>query len=296
MINHVLSQNQKKLLAAVLQELKKSSVKIICPLRGMQHEWVKLCAQNAHYALKQLQQAQDHHLGRLEALQKVLGLEQVPQRLECFDISHTMGEATVASCVVFGVNGPLNSDYRRYNIHNVTPGDDYTAIHQAVLRRYSKLKLSESALPDVVIIDGGKGQLAQAAQVFEELQLPEMTLISIAKGPGRKAGLEKIYQLKRTEPLVLTSDHPALQILQHIRDEAHRFAITGHRQRATKARKTSLLEMIPGIGVQRRRELLRYFGGLQGVQKATIVELEKIPGISKALAQRIYEILHGEQE
>ena len=231
---------------------------------------------------------------RFAALQDALGLDALPQRMECFDISHTGGEATVASCVVFDQSGPLRSDYRRFNIEDITPGDDYAAMRQAVTRRYLRLKKGEAKLPDILFIDGGKGQLAQAEAVLKELQVSGVLLVGVAKGPERNAGLATLFVSGGvSEGVHLSPDSPALQLIQQIRDEAHRFAITGHRGRRAKARNRSALEDIEGIGPARRRTLLRQFGGLQGIARAGVEELARTPGISVELAQRIYDTFHG---
>jgi excinuclease ABC subunit C len=229
---------------------------------------------------------------RLDQLQDALELEQLPARLECFDISHTGGESTVASCVVFDSRGPLKSDYRRYNIEGVAAGDDYGAIHQALRRRYQRIKKGEAPLPDVLFIDGGRGQLAQAEQVMEELQIEGVRLVGVSKGSTRKPGLEKLWLSGRERPLILPAESPALHLIQRIRDEAHRFAIVGHRQRRAKSRKESVLEEIPGLGPKRRQQLLKQFGGLQGIRRAGIEDLRRVPGINQALAQRIYDGFH----
>jgi excinuclease ABC subunit C len=234
-------------------------------------------------------------LHRFEALQDALGLDTPPQRLECFDISHTMGEATVASCVVLDTSGPVKSDYRRFNIEGITPGDDYAAMHQALSRRYTRLKKGEGKLPDILLIDGGKGQVAEAAAVLEELQVSGVGLVGVAKGPDRKPGQEVLIMPGRKAPTVLAADSPALHLIQQIRDEAHRFAITGHRQRRAKARNTSVLEGIAGLGPKRRQQLLKQFGGLQEVARAGVEDLASIPGISKQLAQRVYDVFHAEE-
>jgi excinuclease ABC subunit C len=223
-----------------------------------------------------------------------LELEQMPSRLECFDISHTMGEGTVASCVVFDTEGPRKSDYRRFNIEGITSGDDYAAMHQALSRRYTRIKRGEGAVPDVLFIDGGPGQLREAERVLEELQIEGVTLAAVAKGPTRKPGLEQILLSGRKAPLILAPESPALHLIQQIRDEAHRFAITGHRQRRAKARNTSPLEGIAGMGPKRRQALLKHFGGLQGVKRAGIEDLASVPGVSRDLAQRIYDLFHVE--
>jgi excinuclease ABC subunit C len=231
---------------------------------------------------------------RFEALQDVLELEQLPERLECFDISHTMGEGTVASCVVFDSNGPLKAQYRRFNIDGLAPGDDYGAMYQALTRRYTRLKKGEGAVPDVLFIDGGRGQLREAEKVLEELQVEGVTLVGVAKGPARRPGLEQLFLSGHAVPLILAPDSPALHLVQQIRDEAHRFAITGHRQRRARARRTSVLESVPGLGPKRRQQLLKQFGGLQGITRAGVEDLASIHGISRELAQRIYELFHND--
>ncbi|PXZ64355.1 helix-hairpin-helix domain-containing protein, partial [Pseudomonas aeruginosa] len=225
---------------------------------------------------------------------EALDLAEPPQRLECFDISHSSGEATVASCVVFGPEGPLKSDYRRYNIEGVTAGDDYAAMHQALTRRFSRLKDGEGKMPDILLVDGGKGQLAMAQEVLQELAVAGLILLGVAKGVTRKPGLETLYLNDASHEFTLPADSPALHLIQQIRDEAHRFAITGHRARRGKARRTSTLEDVPGVGPKRRRDLLKYFGGLQELSRASIDELAKAPGISKKLAEQIYAVLHSE--
>jgi excinuclease ABC subunit C len=214
--------------------------------------------------------------------------------MECFDISHTMGEQTVASCVVFDANGPLRSEYRRYNITGITPGDDYAAMAQVLKRRYGKA-LEEKKIPDVIFIDGGKGQLGMAIDVFNSLNVSwdknKPLLIGIAKGADRKAGLETLFFVPEGEGIALPSDSPALHLIQHIRDDSHNHAITGHRQRRAKVRNTSALELIDGVGPKRRQVLLKYMGGLQPLLNASVEEIAKVPGISQALAEKIYNAL-----
>lgn len=261
-------------------------------VRGNRKRLLDMTIENAQHALATYLAGKLHFHQRLESFRDLLKLPNLPQRLECYDISHTMGEATVAACVVFDPEGPLKKAYRRYNITGIKQGDDYAAIRQALTRRFALLKTNEGVLPDVLIIDGGKGQLAAAEEVLEELQVSGLTLIAIAKGPTRKAGEETIFISGSSEPLSLPSDSPALHLIQQIRDEAHRFAITGHRQKRAKARMVSSLESIPGIGSKRRRELLRHFGGFQEIQNASAEELAKVSGISLDLAKRIYDTLH----
>ena len=292
LINHALKDRE--LLERALAAQTGHRVTISHRVRGERARWLALAAANAEHAISRHLANKANTLQRFEALQEVLGLEDRPQRIECFDISHTMGEATVASCVVFDVEGALKSDYRRFNIEGITPGDDYAALHQALLRRYTRLQQGEGKLPDILLIDGGKGQLAQAAHVLEELQIGNIALIGVAKGPERKAGAETLFLSGAKQPFILPSDSSALHLIQQIRDEAHRFAITGHRQRRGKSRSNSPLERIPGLGPKRRRSLLSHLGGMQEVARAGVEELAKVPGISKALAQRIYDELHGD--
>ncbi|MEE1896097.1 excinuclease ABC subunit UvrC [Metapseudomonas otitidis] len=263
-------------------------------VRANRARWQQLAVTNAEQALAARLANRQHMADKFEALGEVLGLAEPPQRLECYDISHSSGEATVASCVVFGPEGALKSDYRRYNIEGVTAGDDYAAMHQALTRRFSKLKDGEGKLPDVLLVDGGKGQLAMAREVLQELAVPELILLGVAKGVTRKPGFETLYLNGPENEFTLPADAPALHLIQQIRDEAHRFAITGHRARRGKARRTSSLEEVAGVGPKRRRELLKHFGGLQELSRASIEEIAKAPGISKKLAESIYAALHSE--
>lgn len=264
------------------------------PVRGEGRRLLMLTQTNAAQALG-LRLAMDANLRqRFEALQEVLELDQLPARLECFDISHTLGEGTVASCVVFDANGPLKGHYRRFNIESSTPGDDYAAMHEALARRYTRLKRGEGIIPDVLLIDGGKGQLHEAQQVLEELQVEGVMLVGVAKGPARKPGLEQLFLSGRGAPLILPPDSPALHLIQQIRDAAHRFAITGHRQRRARARNTSMLESVPGLGRKRRQQLLKQFGGLQEVSRAGVEDLASVKGISHELAERIYDLFHAD--
>ncbi|UFH50965.1 excinuclease ABC subunit UvrC [Pseudomonas sp. KNUC1026] len=263
-------------------------------VRGTRARWQQMAVTNAEQALGARLANRQHMAARFEALAQVLGLDEVPQRLECYDISHSSGEATVASCVVFGPEGPIKSDYRRYNIEGVTGGDDYAAMQQALTRRFSKIKDGEGKLPDVLLVDGGKGQLNMAREVMQELALSDLTLLGVAKGVTRKAGFETLYLNDVAHEFTLKGDSPALHLIQQIRDEAHRFAITGHRARRGKARRTSTLEDVAGVGPKRRRELLKHFGGLQELGRASADEIAKAPGISKKLAESIYASLHSE--
>jgi len=235
-------------------------------VRDIRASWVDLARLNAEEALKARLANRLHNAGRMTALQDALGLEQMPARMECFDISHSQGEATVASCVVFDRDGPRKKDYRQYLIRDITPGDDYAAMDQALNRRFTR-KNADLVLPDILFIDGGKGQLAQAVHVLDHLDIDGVLLVGIAKGEGRKPGLETLHFADDREPLQLPADHPALHLIQHIRDEAHRFAITKHRAKRDKRRRESPLESIPGLGPKRRRDLLNHFGGLQELEK-----------------------------
>ncbi|WP_233558107.1 excinuclease ABC subunit UvrC [Alginatibacterium sediminis] len=266
--------------------------KITVPQRGDKAKFVHLSNTNAQIALQtRLNQRSTIHQ-RLVELESLLEIESGIKRMECFDISHTQGELTVASCVVFNREGPLKSDYRKFNIEGITGGDDYAAMAQALSRRYRN-QSDDDKMPTVLFIDGGKGQLSAAYQSIDQLDLsPEPLLVGVAKGVTRKAGLETLLIGREMEAKHLPSDNGALHLIQHIRDESHRFAITGHRQRRDKARRTSVLEGIDGVGPKRRQNILKYLGGLQEVQKATVLELEKVPGISKQLAQTIYDALH----
>lgn len=281
-------------LIAALAELKGREVVISHRVRGTRARWQQLAVTNAEQALTARLANRQHLAARFDGLAEALSLDETPQRLECYDISHSSGEATVASCVVFGPEGPLKSDYRRYNIEGVTAGDDYAAMHQALSRRFSKLKEGEGKLPDILLVDGGKGQMAMAREVLQELAVPELILLGVAKGVTRKPGFETLYLNDATHEFTLPADSPALHLIQQIRDEAHRFAITGHRARRGKARRTSSLEEVAGVGPKRRRELLKHFGGLQELTRASVEEIAKAPGISKKLAESIYAALHSE--
>lgn len=282
----------KDCLQQAIEESSNKKVTLSHTVRGERAAWQKLANTNAEQQLGSYLANKKNIYNRYLELQSVLDLDEVPQRLECFDISHSSGEATVASCVVFDRNGPLKSDYRHFNIEGITPGDDYAAMHQALLRRYTRLKKGEGKLPDILLIDGGKGQVTQAMEVLDELSISDVLVIGVAKGPTRKAGFEVLISGDTGEETVLESSSAALHLIQHIRDEAHRFAITGHRARRGKARKRSVLEDIPGVGPKRRRELLRHFGGIQEVERASVEEIAKVSTISKTIAEEIYAALH----
>jgi excinuclease ABC subunit C len=221
-----------------------------------------------------------------------LDLTESAQRVECFDVSHTMGEAMVASCVVFDQGTLQSGEYRRYNIKLARPGDDYAAMREVLTRRYRRVVAGEGKLPDLVLIDGGAGQLAVAQEIFDELGMSDVPLVAVAKGEGRKPGLEQLLRPGHDAPLRLPHDHAGLHLVQQIRDEAHRFAIAGHRRRRAKRRSTSSLEYVAGIGARRRQRLLAHFGGIRGVVAASIEDLARVPGISRALAETIYRELH----
>ncbi len=268
-------------------------VRVRSRVRDARARWLRLAQQTAETNLDAHLAGRQTTMERLQALQDLLELAQLPERMECFDISHSSGEATVASCVVFDQGGPRKADYRKFNIEGIIGGDDYAAMQQALERRYKRLKSGEGRIPDILFIDGGKGQVAQAMTVLEALQIEGIAVIGVAKGTTRKAGFETLVDGKTGVEQQLPGDSPALHLIQHIRDEAHRFAITGHRARRDKARRSSSLEGIQGVGAKRRRELLRHFGSAQAVANANVEELKKITGISATMAQQIYDHLHS---
>ncbi len=280
-------------LADALTQRGGRSVEVSHAVRGQRARWLALVAENAKLGLDAYLADRKNVMARFVELQDALGLDDLPQRLECFDISHSSGEATVASCVVFDGNGPLKSDYRRFNIKDVKAGDDYGAMREALSRRYARLKAGDGQLPDLLIIDGGQGQLNQAIEVLNELQIEGVGLLGIAKGASRKPGLETIILAGRGA-IDLPAQGAAMHLLQHIRDEAHRFAITGHRQRRGRARRVSELDEIVGVGPKKRRELLRHFGSVAGIRGASREEIAKVPGISRKLADDIYAALHAD--
>jgi len=271
-----------------------SAYRLTAKVRGQRAKWLKLAQTNADQALLSYIANKQTQLKRMQSLQEALNLDQMPERLECFDISHSSGEATVASCVVFDQGGPKKSDYRLFNIKDVTAGDDYAAMHQALTRRYTRLKENNGVIPDILVIDGGLGQLTQAKDVLAELQLQDVYLLGVAKGETRKAGLEKLIEGWSGAEIALSSESPALHLLQHIRDESHRFAISGHRAQRGKKRGKSALQQIDGIGAKRRQALLRQFGSLQALSKASVDEISKVRGINQSLADVIYRSLRGE--
>ncbi len=261
--------------------------------RGLAARWVEMAAENAANALRMRLARREGYEALLGALAEELGLPKAPERMECFDISHTQGEGTVASCVVFGREGPLKKDYRRFNIEGVTPGDDYGALRTAIIRRYARIAAGEIPRPDLLVIDGGPAQIAGVIEVLSTSGFGDQALIGISKGPDRKAGQERIhFPGGARPPLIPGPQSAALKAIQRIRDEAHRFAITGHRRRRAKRFNESILETVPGLGPAKRRALLQHFGGLQGVLKAGQMDLERAPGIGPALAQNLYDALH----
>jgi excinuclease ABC subunit C len=284
--------DDKTLLESALRQARGTKVRISDNVRGTRSRWLGIAGNSAKQALGSHLAQRDNLNRRFQALQEALGLDQMPDRLECFDISHTQGEATVASCVVFDQAGPRKADYRLFNIKDVTAGDDYAAMEQALRRRYTRLQKGEGHLPDVLFIDGGKGQVTQARTVLEELQVEGVLIIGVAKGPSRKAGLESLIVPGKPE-LELPPDNAGLHLIQHIRDESHRFAITGHRQRRGKKRTESQLDGIQGIGPTRKRNLIRYFGSVKQVLSASTAEIARVEGISLKLAEHIYTTLHN---
>ena len=279
-------------LAEALSQAHGRRIGIRDAVRGDRARWLRMAMDNAVVALDQrLSTAAGHH-ERIAALGEALDRDVAIERIECFDISHLAGEATVASCVVFDRNGARKSDYRKFNIKRAAPGDDYAAMHEALDRRYSRLKREEGILPDLILIDGGKGQVAQALEVLGELQIDHVAVVGIAKGVTRKPGLEKLMLHDGQREYRLAADSVALHLLQHVRDEAHRFAIEAHRRSRANARNRSPLEQIAGVGAKRRQRLIQHFGGMQGIGRAGIDDLRRVPGISRELAQRIYDVLH----
>jgi excinuclease ABC subunit C len=279
-------------LEELLQQRRGSRVHLAWSLRGERAEWLRMAERNARLALQAHLAGKAGQQARLLALAQALNLPELPTRMECFDISHTQGEGTVASCVVFGPEGPNKSDYRRFNIAGIEPGDDYAAMHQALERRFARLKKGEGRVPDILFIDGGKGQVNQALDVLQAVGMEGLRVVGVAKGVERRPGMETLVLSGVDGPSILPAQSSALHLIQQIRDEAHRFAITGHRARRARARRESRLEGIPGLGPKRRAALLRHFGGLQGIARAGAEELAKVPGISRGLARAIYEGFH----
>lgn len=287
----------KSLIQDALKTLGCKQVRFANEVKATRTQWKKLALTNAENALKTYLENRENVFHRMDALRELLEMDEIPKRMECFDISHSHGEKTVGSCVVFNDQGPLKSDYRTFNIEGITAGDDYAAMRQVLERRYRKAKEQPEKCPDIVFIDGGKGQLGLAVEVFNALDLHDIALIGVAKGVTRKPGFETLLipdDSGTLKTIQCASDHPGLHLIQQIRDEAHRFAITGHRNRRDKARRQSALENIEGVGPKRRKELLRYFGSAQGVRQASPEEISKVSGISAALAEHIYATLHSE--
>ena len=278
-------------LMSALSEHVSYKVDIIQPLRGAKKRWVDLANSNVEQSLYAYLQRKLSPQKRLVALAEVLQLPVTPVSMECFDISHHRGEATVAACVVFNQQGPAKSEYRRFHINGVTPGDDYAALREAIQRHYTAKLKSKAQLPDILVIDGGRGQLQQAVAVFTKLNIDSVQLLSISKGTGRNPDFDVLWLPQRKEPLTLSANSMALHVVQQLRDEAHRFAITGHKQRIRKERRRSILESIDGIGVKRRQKLLKTFGGIQGIRNASITDIANVSGINKLLAQQIYVTL-----
>ncbi len=279
-------------LAQFLSEQSSHKVQLVVNPAGERRVWLDMALKNAQLGAQQQLSLHASQEARLLALQQALGATEAIRRIECFDVSHTMGEATVASCVVYDQAAMQKSEYRRFNISGIEPGDDYAAMRDVLSRRYRRVVAGEGKVPDLVLIDGGKGQLGVACEVFAELGLSDVQLIGVAKGEERKPGLEQLIIPGRANPLQLPGEHPALHLIQQIRDEAHRFAIQGHRARRGKTRNTSTLESIAGVGAKRRQSLLARFGGLKGLMSASVDELAQVEGISRELAARIYDQLH----
>jgi len=284
------------LLTEVLATQAKHAVAISHNVRGERSKWLQMACTNAENSLLSKLSDKQGIYARFLSLQEELGCKELPKRLECFDISHTQGEQTVASCVVFDREGPVKSAYRRFNIEGITGGDDYAAIHQAVFRRFKRLKQGEHTAPDILLIDGGKGQVHEAQKALAELDINNVMIVGVSKGPDRKPGMEKLILVDQDQPIDIKPGAGGLLLIQHIRDEAHRFAITGHRQRRGKAKKQSAMEAIPGLGPKRRQILLKQFGGLQGISQAGVDALCSVDGISRHLAQRIYELFHHQDD
>lgn len=284
--------NNHEQIVKIISAIAEREVKISHKVRTERAQYIKLACTNAETALVTRNSHKESMQARFSALNEVFELSQGISRIECFDISHTMGQQTIASNVVFNQEGPLKSDYRRYNVHGITPGDDYAAMAFALDKRYSKVT-SEEKMPDIIFIDGGKGQLAKAEAFFSTInKVKTPLLVGVAKGESRKPGLETLILAGSHQLISLPSTSPALHLVQHIRDESHRFAITGHRAKRQKASKKSTLETIPGIGAKKRQALLKYLGGLQEVLAADVATLAKVPGISHVLAKNIYDALH----
>ncbi|HVW71090.1 MAG TPA: excinuclease ABC subunit UvrC [Steroidobacteraceae bacterium] len=279
-------------LGQVLTERAGHAVEVRCPVRGLGVRWVEMTAENATQGLRMRLAQKQGMEEMLVALAEELDLPEPPSRIECFDISHTGGEGTVASCVVFAREGPLKKEYRRFNITGVTPGDDYGALRQALDRRYTRIRAGEVPAPDLLLIDGGSGQIGQVHEALAELGFGDLTLVGVAKGPDRRPGQERLFVYGAGAPRTPEAHSPASRLVQRIRDEAHRFAITGHRRKRARRYNESVLEVVPGLGPAKRRELLKHFGGLQGVLRAGVADFEQVPGIGASLARSLYDHLH----
>ena len=291
---HYLEQPAPKLVIAAAEvDVAIPNAQVIVPSHGERRVWADMARKNALLALAQRARDKTLHEERMIALRQALGLAESAQRVECFDVSHTMGEATVASCVVYDRNAMQRSEYRRYNIRDVTPGDDYAAMRQVFARRYEKVTREGGHIPDLILVDGGKGQVGAARLILADLGLSDVCIVGVAKGPERKPGAEELILESGAQAMQLAPDDPALHLIQQIRDEAHRFAVVGHRARRSKTRMTSTLNEIPGVGTKRRQRLLAHFGGLRGVEAAAIDELARVAGVSRSLAERIYRHLHA---
>lgn len=283
--------SERSLLMKALSEKAQRQIILSHNVRGERQKWLDIANKSAKQSVISQCLNEANMQEKFNILRESLNLKSYPSRIECFDISHTMGEATMASCVVFNDKGPVKSDYRRFNIKNITPGDDIAAMQQVIQRRYQRLYTEQGSLPDIILIDGGRTQLKAAEQAISTIGIQGILLIGVSKGPTRKPGLETLH-ISGKHAIHLDSDSLALHLIQQIRDEAHRFAITGHRKQRDKKRYTSVLESIPGIGAKRRREILHYFGGIQAINRASLEELANVPGISYSLAKRIFEALH----
>ena len=284
-----------EVLTAALKERIGRNIEIRDSVRGFRAKWIELAQRTAEQNLAGKLASKQTLQQRFESLRDTIGLDEIPERLECFDISHSSGEAVVASCVVFDNNsGALKSDYRRFNIENITGGDDYAAMEQAIRRRYTRLMKGEGKLPDILLIDGGKGQIGVAKAVLSDLGVVGVMIIGVAKGTTRKPGMETLILADQNNKVVARPQQPALHLIQQIRDEAHRFAITGHKARRDKKRRISSLEGIPGVGPTRRRDLLKYFGGVGEVKKASVADLMKVANINKKVAEAIYSALYND--
>jgi excinuclease ABC subunit C len=283
-----------EVLTDALKEKIGRNIEIRDSVRGFRAKWIELAQRTAEQNLAGKLASKQTLQQRFESLRETIGLDEVPERLECFDISHSSGEAVVASCVVFDSNGALKSDYRRFNIENITGGDDYAAMEQAIRRRYTRLMKGEGKLPDILLIDGGKGQIGVAKSVLTELGVVGVVVLGVAKGTTRKPGLETLILADQNNKVIARPQQAALHLIQQIRDEAHRFAITGHKQRRDKKRRTSALEGIPGVGPTRRRDLLKHFGGIVEVKKASVADLMKVENINKKVAEAIYGALYND--